>query len=75
MRLPQTLTAHPLSQALFQLLAVTWERRYPRVYACAEALYTMVRQPGFLDANIAPVLTTMITEFVGTQAFSGMVIA
>lgn len=47
------------------LVASTWERKYAAVYSRAEALFNIVTQQDFFDANLAPIAAGMITTFVG----------
>ncbi|KAI0064715.1 hypothetical protein BV25DRAFT_1823119 [Artomyces pyxidatus] len=65
-RLPESIAAQPLPQALFSLLASTWERRYEKVYPRAEALFDLVNQSESLEAEVAAVLARLVTAFVDT---------
>ena len=64
-RLPDKLAAHPLSQALFNLLAATSERRYEHIYSRAESLMRHARQPDF-DQKLGEVVISMATAFIGS---------
>jgi COP9 signalosome complex subunit 8 len=63
--LPDNLTVTALAQALFNLLASTWERKHARVYSRAQELSQLVTQPDYLDAHLASTITEMIATFIG----------
>jgi COP9 signalosome complex subunit 8 len=65
MRLPDRTKEQPLAQALFSLLASIWERRYEHIYVRAQALYSQAKAPGFPDAALATVVSSLIEAFVG----------
>jgi len=65
-RLPDKLASHPLPQALFGLLAASWERQYEQVYYRAEKLFQYAQQPDFPDAELGEVVATLITAFVAS---------
>ncbi len=64
-RLPDSLASFGLSQALFQVLASTHERKYPDVYLRAEELHEYVSQTAFSDAALGQILAGMVTSFIG----------
>lgn len=64
-RLPDSLASYGLSQALFQVLASTHERKYPDVYRRAEELHEFVSQPVFADAALGQILAGMVASFIG----------
>lgn len=64
-RLPDKLAAHPLSQALFGLLASTSERLYEHIYSRAESLFRYAQQPDFPDQKLGEVVASMTKVFVG----------
>lgn len=64
-RLSDNLTSHPLSQALFGLLASTWERQYEAVYLRAENLINQCAQSDFLGPDFLQLLARMVSVFVG----------
>src|ERR1700691_6104962 len=66
-RLPEKLAAHPLSQALFGLLAATSERQYEHIYSRAESLFHYAQQPDFLDPKLGDVVALMTKAFVGSS--------
>ncbi|OCH92113.1 hypothetical protein OBBRIDRAFT_774042 [Obba rivulosa] len=66
-RLPQGLAGLPLSQALFNLLASVWNRKYTAVYTRAEELYNMSRLPDFPDMDLGSILAEMTALF--TEVF------
>ncbi|KAH9950184.1 COP9 signalosome [Amylocystis lapponica] len=63
-RLPDSLRHHALPQALFNLLASAWERKYDVVYSRAEDLFRHCEQSDFLGADFLRVLAGMVTAFV-----------
>lgn len=65
-RIPDTLAAAPLPQALWGLLASTGERKHANVYSRAESLRQMVTQPDFDHAELGTLMTAMVTTFIGT---------
>jgi COP9 signalosome complex subunit 8 len=65
-RLPEKLAAHPLSQALFGLLAATSERQYEHIYSRAESLFHYAQQPDFLDPKLGDVVALMTKAFVAS---------
>lgn len=64
-RLPESLASYGLSQALFQVLASTHERKYSDVYRRAEELHEFVSQPAFADAALGQILAGMVASFIG----------
>jgi COP9 signalosome complex subunit 8 len=65
MRLSEGATGQPLAQTLFGLLASTWERKHANVYSRAENLFHLVGQTDFADGNLASLIATMTTTFIG----------
>jgi COP9 signalosome complex subunit 8 len=65
-RLPDKLAVHPLSQALFGLLAATSERNYHHIYSRAESLFHHAQQPDFPDEKLGEVIASMTKAFVGS---------
>lgn len=65
-RLPDKLAAHPLSQALFGLLAATLERNYDHIYSRAESLFHYAQQSDFPDEKLGEVVASMTKAFVGS---------
>ncbi|THH19476.1 hypothetical protein EW146_g1703 [Bondarzewia mesenterica] len=63
-RVSSSITYLPFSQALFNLVASVWDRKYENVYPRAEALFNLVQQPDFPDADLASLMTALITQFV-----------
>ncbi|EIW60190.1 uncharacterized protein TRAVEDRAFT_57526 [Trametes versicolor FP-101664 SS1] len=63
-RLPESLASYGLSQALFQVLASTHERKYSDVYRRAEELHEFVSQPAFADAALGQILAGMVASFI-----------
>lgn len=64
-RLPDSLQASPLTQALLNLVNATSERHYNKIYAHAETLFGLVAQPDFPDAKLASLIANLVTNFVG----------
>ncbi|KIM86180.1 hypothetical protein PILCRDRAFT_816104 [Piloderma croceum F 1598] len=65
-RLPDKLAAHPLSQALFGLLAATLERNYDHIYSRAESLFHYAQQPDFPDEKLGEVVVSMTKAFIAS---------
>ena len=65
-RLPHGLTAVPLAQALFNLVASVTERVYVQVYSRSEQLYTMELP----DNALSTLLQNMVKAFVGWYVFA-----
>ena len=68
-RLSDNLQHTPLVQALISLLASTMERKHATVYAQAENLFNVVRDPAFFDAKLASVIGNLIITFVGKTSW------
>ncbi|KAI0247075.1 COP9 signalosome [Lactifluus subvellereus] len=67
MRLPDTVASLPLAQAVLNLFASVWERRYEHVYPRGDALFNLARQTDFSQAEVGGVLTSLVTTF--TESF------
>lgn len=67
-RLPDSLAGHPLPQALFSLLASTWDRKHERVYSRADDVVLLVAKGGLIDAQLAAVVKGMTAAFIGAYA-------
>ncbi|KAF8516775.1 hypothetical protein JB92DRAFT_2715048 [Gautieria morchelliformis] len=63
-RLPHSLANHPLSQALFSLLSVTWYRRHPSVYQRSQELADVVSAPTFFSQPLATFVRTLNEKFI-----------
>ena len=58
--LPNPLLVHPLAQALFGLLAATWERKHAQVYSRAAALVDLVNRAADLSGMVPPMISTFL---------------
>ncbi|KAF5380986.1 hypothetical protein D9615_004111 [Tricholomella constricta] len=65
-RLPENVSSGPLGRALSELLAATTERKHASVYSRADNLSDMVNKPDFYDEKLAPVLSGLLSSFVGS---------
>jgi hypothetical protein len=65
MRLPDAVASLPLAQAVLNLFASVWERRYEHVYPRGEALFNLARQADFSQAEVGRVLASLVTTFTG----------
>jgi COP9 signalosome complex subunit 8 len=65
MRLPDAVASLPLAQAVLNLFASVWERRYEHVYPRGEALFNLARQADFSQAEVGGVLASLVTTFTG----------
>jgi hypothetical protein len=61
-RLPSTITALPLSEALFALLASVWERNYAGVYSNAEKV---LKASQAADNNLGVAVSPLVKAFLG----------
>jgi len=59
-RLPHPLFIHPLSQALFSLLAATWERNHAQVYARSNILVNLINDV----PNLSGLIPSMVSGFL-----------
>jgi len=63
-RLPDTLASHPLSHALFQLVAAVSERKYDRLYSKADQILQVQAQAPFAEVNFSPMLAKLVEAFL-----------
>jgi len=59
-RLPHALFIHPLSQALFSLLAASWERNHAQVYARSSILVNLINDV----PNLSGLVPSMVSSFL-----------
>jgi COP9 signalosome complex subunit 8 len=69
MRLPDAVASLPLAQAVLNLFASVWEKRYEHVYPRGEALLSLARQSDFPQAEMGGVLASLVTAFIGSSSF------
>jgi len=62
-RLPHPLFVHPLSQALFSLLAATWERNYAQIYLRSNVLLNLVNDAPDLSGFIPSMIAIFLDAF------------
>lgn len=67
-RLPENLLVLPLSQALSSLLVTTINREYAKIYVEANNLLEFVAQSDFPDQELASIVTSLLTAFVGANS-------
>ncbi|KAF8517584.1 hypothetical protein BU17DRAFT_91752 [Hysterangium stoloniferum] len=63
-RLPNVLIKHPLSQALLNLLAATWDRKHSLVIQRAQELTDLVSAPSFFNQSLATLVRTLSEKFI-----------
>jgi len=63
-RLPDSLKANPVPQALFSLVAAVSERKYDKLYARAEELQQIPQQVQFSEIDFNPVVLKLVAAFV-----------
>ncbi|KAI0053907.1 hypothetical protein FA95DRAFT_13646 [Auriscalpium vulgare] len=68
LRLPNSLAAQQLPQALFSLLSATWLRRYENIYRRTDEIIMFVQGSGVSNSegNAAIVLARLVTTFIDT---------
>lgn len=64
-RLPDILTATPLPQVLFRLVASVSERSYENVYPRATDVYDLAQRPEFVPSDLKLVITGLLDKFIG----------
>ncbi|KAI0273464.1 COP9 signalosome [Gloeopeniophorella convolvens] len=63
-RLPTAVASLPLAQAVFNLFASAWERRYEHVYRRAEVLFNLVQQADFPHPDVGAVIAGLVKAFL-----------
>ncbi|KAF8582274.1 hypothetical protein K439DRAFT_1351580, partial [Ramaria rubella] len=63
-RVPHGLANHTLSQALFSLLAATWDRKHGSVYQRSQELVDIVSTPTFFSQPLATLIRSLNEKFI-----------
>jgi COP9 signalosome complex subunit 8 len=67
-RLPHALANHALPQALFSLLAATWDRKHTSVYQRSQELADVVSAPVFFSQPLATLVRNLNERFIGNSS-------
>jgi hypothetical protein len=65
MRLPDAVASLPLAQAMLNLFASVWEKRYEHVYPYGESLFSLALQSDFSQAEVGGMLANLVKAFIG----------